>query len=243
MRIFTLRKSRTRSYESLILNNVEKSLSRDAQTLFRRQIEEINLIQRYLKDKAVNFYRMRRGKSIPSTEFAFPNRSGAVDHLAQVSLQPRGCETEIKCDVWLVHGVFFSLAFSEPPKRALSQGATIRACRIFCNPMECSHSKPTETMRSTSMMGPVLRGLDERGELGTIRTPVDSVELGRFLHKYGDSLPHDYLQLITEADSFVFHGWTFLGTTVGGIPGTRTDIDTLGKIPSSGLPRNFGFRP
>lgn len=104
-----------RDYEMAILDAVCHSLNEPHRLMLSRRIQHINLVQRQDGGRLVQLYYMKRGR----VEFCENERlptSKEEQRLATVSLDFSEPNSEIVCDLWLVHGFLSSIEFRDSPE-------------------------------------------------------------------------------------------------------------------------------
>lgn len=102
--------ARLSELEKRILGCVESHLDASAATLWRRQIEAINKVQRLPGGAEVNFYRMERGRPTFDDALAFANSAEEV-LAAKVSIKIGDAPAVLKAQVWCVRGFIFSIEY------------------------------------------------------------------------------------------------------------------------------------
>jgi hypothetical protein len=211
--VFGSSETKLRNYEEAVVEAVEANLPPTARHLIRRQLEEINLVQRHSQDKEVNLYRMRGRKVEPPVEFRFPNDAEEL-HLARVRLESLESAEEVVADAWLVRGILFSITFGRSPKSVPLNRHRIKSCELFVDVMRPVIERPETQVPPPAEGSSRLIQLRQSGELSDVRAPAGPEELDRFRRAWGRHLPADYAALLQEANGFRFRGWECFGTRV-----------------------------
>lgn len=123
-----------RSLERKLLNAFTERLSPDAATLLKKQIEQINLVQRHADHKEVNFYCMKHGKPAFDERFRFPTRQETK--LATIRFTAVDAPELFRADIWLVHGHLFSIEFDRSPKQLSEESIEIERIDVLIDPMK-----------------------------------------------------------------------------------------------------------
>jgi hypothetical protein len=95
--------------EKLVLGCVRERLAEPIATLWDKQVEAINKVQRLPEGVEVNFYRMRGGRPSFDEELSFPNKATEL-FIAKVRVELTDLG-QLTAKVWCVKGFLFSIAY------------------------------------------------------------------------------------------------------------------------------------
>lgn len=101
--------ARLSAVEKLVLDCVRARLDAQLVTLWDRQLQAINKVQRLPEGVEVNFYRMKNGHPDFDASLVFPNKTTEL-LLAQVQLELPGLG-KLTAKVWCVKGFVFSIEY------------------------------------------------------------------------------------------------------------------------------------
>lgn len=101
--------ARLSALEKMILDCVKDHLDVRLRSLWDRQIETINKIQRLPEGVEVNFYRMRSDRPSFDEDLAFPNKTTEL-LVAKVQVELSGMG-KLNAKVWCVRGFVFSIEY------------------------------------------------------------------------------------------------------------------------------------
>jgi hypothetical protein len=97
--------------ERAVLDCVRKELDVRMMSLWDRQVQTINKIQRLPEGIEVNFYRMKGGRPSFPEELSFPNR-GKELLLALATISVPSLKSGLVAKVWCVEGFLFSIEYT-----------------------------------------------------------------------------------------------------------------------------------
>ena len=102
--------ARLSELENLVLDSVRSQLDANLASLWNRQVQAINKIQRLPEGVEVNFYRMKQGRPSFDDELAFPNKTEEL-LLARVRVRLPNVQERLTASVWCVKGFLFSINY------------------------------------------------------------------------------------------------------------------------------------
>ena len=108
-------KSRLSALEKLVLESVRNHLDANTASLWTKQLQAINKIQRLPEGVEVNFYRMKNGHVSFDDDWAFANKTDEL-LVATVQIGLPNVRKALMADVWCVKGFLFSIEYNGSPK-------------------------------------------------------------------------------------------------------------------------------
>jgi hypothetical protein len=102
--------NRLSELEKRILSCVRDRLDERIATLWDKQVQAINKVQRLPDGVEVNFYRMKDGRPTFDAELAFPNKTEELQ-LAKAEIRLTNDSQKLIARVWCVNGFLFMIEY------------------------------------------------------------------------------------------------------------------------------------
>jgi hypothetical protein len=193
--------------EKTLLSGLESRLGPTAGDLLRKQINEIDLIQRHSDCREVCCYTKRRDPSL-----TFPARAAEIK-FATIEFRIPQQTTRWRADFHLVNGHFFSIDFTPTPKAIrMRTDFEIESAEILHDPMK---TRPPVGSRQVELaelhLRGWLRGWSERYTLKELYEPLPANERHQRIAEIGVTLPPDYLELTTQCEGLTVNDCGIFG--------------------------------
>ena len=184
--------------EKTLLSALESRLGPTAGDLLRKQIEEVELIQRHSDYREVCCYAKRRDPSL-----TFPARAAEIK-FATIELRIPEQSTRWRADFHLVNGHFFSIDFTPTPKAIRTRtDIEIESAEILHDPMKTRPDVGSQRVELTELhLAGWLRDWAERYTLRELYQPLIATERDRRIAEIGVTLPADYLEVTSQCEGF-----------------------------------------
>jgi hypothetical protein len=181
--------------EGSVLDAVAAGLEHETRSLFRRQIESVNLIQRHRKNREVNCYSMAKGR--PAWDPSLRMKVDAQEYmLAEVRFKVPSNTSSLTAKVFLVDGFIFSIEFDGDVEAISFVGdIDIEQCRIFGG-----RSLPNAVESEGVKLGGWVGDLARRYGSARVRPPFTADPRSDWINKYAGLLPAEYLEFIDQAN-------------------------------------------
>jgi len=193
--------STLRDYERACLLKVASALDTHRGESLQKQIEGIELVQRFSDDKLVAFHYLKKKGTLP----VLPDKGDEIE-LARLEIGTGRAKRVAK--IVLHEGVLSSLEFSSPPKQ-LAASAVNDAKVSTRKTAELDAGKIAVPLPDDFM--PPVRS---RFAIRDVLSPAPEATQVAFLERHGAALPGDYRAMLKLTDGFKVGDWTVLGTRV-----------------------------
>jgi hypothetical protein len=189
--------------------------------ILRTQLDALEIVQRFSKDKLVVFHLER-----DALWDRFPNEAEELS-VAMVTLETAGGR-RVKAEVVFHGGRISSLEL----RAAVVGEATVREIELLADPMS-----PDTSKRGPGVEGPALEALRAELELPItdVAAPADARRRAAFARRLGVSLPDDFLRLLEETDGFRVGGWLFAGTAARNVVRDEASLVLVAESEDSQL--------
>lgn len=216
--------------ETQILDELGRHLPDAARTLLDQQIKGITLVQRLADGKEVNCYPKHGGAVRHDPTCQFPNRSEDLK-LAVVRFRPSEVPA-FKAECFAVDGYFFSILFSESPKRVASP-VTITSVKVLADPLQ---PEANERQVAPIQFDGWLGDWDRRFNIQAAYVPLDEPTRARRLDEFDATFPPDHLELLQRTDGLDLEQCTvFSVREIREFAGDDANYYLIGEIAGSGM--------
>lgn len=188
-----------------LLRSASEMLPEISGAVLKKQLEQINFVQRLVNGREVSFYRRHRFRFLAFEEtLLFRNRGDLL--LASASLR---CEQgdELAAKLWVTNGRLFQITYGAPPCRRFFRTARVVSCELNFDPQQQSRSS-TE-VRAVDVDA-VLSLLGVSTSVSTLQAPTSGDRLREFSASLKTQFPVDYLKLMMLTDGCTTDGWRIL---------------------------------
>lgn len=198
-----------RPLERKLIEALATSLSRGAGALLNQQMALVNRVRRFVDDKEVNLYQIRRGKATLEGMPTFPLVVPEVK-LATIIYASPGQPRPSRVDFWLVNGFVFSLQFSKSPRGVEADLVEIQEVKVLVDPMV-----PAETTKERSVAASALTGWLAQWaiewQLSSLREPLPPEQRSEKLGQIEATVPPDYVELVSQTEGLQVDGCRVYG--------------------------------
>ena len=197
--------------EERLIEATQTVLSKESIVLFDKQLKRINKAQRVLDWTEICFYSMKLWKVSWLYEISFPNRDELV--LARIRFKAGNPARQFRTMVYAVNGHFFSFVTRPSPKAvAFARVVTILQAESGDDPMKIPDIKvEKKPVPSTNPLPELLQDWATKWEVGEMFFPLDEAVFTKFIIRYRDSLPNDFVVLCREVEGFRVGVWDVMG--------------------------------
>lgn len=198
--------------EKKLLIELQNNLSSEAQSLFIKQIEGINLVQRHSSNREVCCYTIKSGKPYRNPNLQFRAREQELK-FASIKFSAPNFEKPWKADFFLVNGFFFSMVFTPSAKPIQDvDEVVIENVKILCDPAtEISVEEVISSMPGTVDFRGWLVEWSQTYGLRDVHLPLKEEERQRLLKRIDAKLPKDYLEIVDQCEGFVIQDCQIFG--------------------------------
>jgi hypothetical protein len=194
--------ARLRPYEKACLEAWEQHLSPEAAELFKKQLKLYDFIQRLSKGKLVLFGCLKGRyyyRNWPKDIFFSMQREDV--NVAQIFLivSEKEKSTELRADITIHRGRFFSIEFNRPPMFAKTATVSVVRVWILVDPMS-SESEKTDLPKNEPEIHGWLQEWKVSRHITNFRFPLSSSEREKAIAKTHSRLPQDYLELVSQTE-------------------------------------------
>jgi len=222
------------SLEKKLLSAVASHLAPDAQSLFKKQIEQINFVQRHALNKEVNLYCMRNGKAFYDKCLRFPFDQEEVK-LSSILISNTDNHTKYDVAIWLIKGFLFSIEFSYSPKGLIADQVEIINVKLLVDPMRPAKTKHKDSVNINALQGWIL-ALAVKWHVTDLKEPLPKTEREDVISKLAIKLPSDYLELVTQTEGMKLDGCCILGLSeIRDLLMERSNYYVLAEIEGKGV--------
>lgn len=186
--------------ERQILSAVQGELQGEAASIFARQVESVNLVQRHGGSREVNCYHMEGRRPRPDPGLRFPDRARERE-MAEVRFRAGG--KSWRATLILVEGFFFSIVFDRPAEAVQEQEPEITAVKVLHDPMTPAAPLAARPMAGEPRFSGWLAEWAARHELAEVLEPLPPGTREQRIAEIPAKLPADYLALTEQTDGFV----------------------------------------
>ena len=187
-----------------LLRSASGMLPEISGAVLKKQLEQINFVQRLVNGREVSFYRKRRFRVVALEEtLLFRNRGDLL--LASASLR---CEQgdELSAKLWVTNGQLFQITYGAPPCRRFFRTARVVRCELNFDPQQQSRSS-TEVRAVDVDAVLSLLGVSS---VSTLQAPASGDRLRELSASLKTKFPVDYLRLMMLTDGCTTDGWLIL---------------------------------
>jgi len=198
--------------EKKIIIELQNNLSSEAQGLFIKQIDGINLVQRHSNDREVCCYTIKSGKSYRDPNLQFRARAPELK-FASIRFAVPNFEKPWIADFFLVNGYFFSIVFTPGAKPIQDvDEVVIENLKILHDPaVESSAEKVVSSIPGTVEFRGWLIEWSQTYGLRDAHLPLKKEERQHLLNRIHAQLPKDYLEVIEQCEGFAIQDCQVLG--------------------------------
>lgn len=203
-------------YETSILQATYDLLAPNARETFERQLKDIALVQRHVRDKEVNLY----PKSEDAAEAGHLLASPLLEWpIAMILCRFPHYPESVRATLWVAGGRVFSLIFSDSPTAAGG------ICRIDNSYLLFDPTKDTLDEATYIAPGRLAKvcgigSLAHRIDPSSVAPPLPRHIQERFLLPANGCVPRDYRELMQHTNGFRVGDWH-----VGGLPLREVAMD------------------
>jgi hypothetical protein len=218
--------NKLRGYERSCTMAFSAHLDTGARAILEKQIETVEIIQRFSKDRMVVLHFCERNPDL------FPDLSRELT-AGRVKLSGGGTGRTLRCDLVFDEGRISSLEFSESPRILKGREVVIKDVTMYADLQQPPAARvPAD---EAQVGGPLLERVRERYELRDVIAPATQPEIEVFLSRLGNALPGDFRDLLLESNGFSVGEFEFRGTNARRIMGREDDYYLLAETQERAL--------
>ena len=198
-----------RYIERRLIDILIENLQPEAGMILLKQYKQINYVQRFSKDKEVNFYRIKNCKPYLDKTIQFPNNQSVL-RIASILFNVKSVPKTYRADMWLVRGYLFSIEFNQSPKKIGNNEIELKEIKLLADPMAKPEISQQITVSALEISGPI-NNISQLGTLNNLKKPIAIARRKILIQNLNAALPEDYLEIVSQTEGLTTDICTIYG--------------------------------